>query len=235
MSGASRWTIAPLVDVAGRTLDLSLGVGAARLVVQGRIRPLPPMALLRFARERLSGLAGGPYSILRLHALAQPDALALIEHRGDESVRLSWGELGRRVNRLAEGLLSIGVGPRDRVALLMHNSHEYLELAAALGFVGASSVQIGYKLKAAEIAHLLGDSGAKALFVHPEYLGVAREAAALAGTLRADQVYVCTRDRAVDGARFEEPIPVSIHEIARSTVSSSGTIRSVPVSSVGPW
>ncbi len=46
-----------------------------------------------------------------------------VEH-GSRS--LTYGELGERTDRLANALLAMGVGRQDRVALLSHNSAEYL-------------------------------------------------------------------------------------------------------------
>jgi fatty-acyl-CoA synthase len=90
------------------------------------------------------------------------------------------------VNRLAHGLHALGVGAGDRVALLLHNGHEHVEVGAALGHLGALAVQVGYRLKPQEVAYLLRDSGARALFFHGRYAATVEEALALGCGLQKD-------------------------------------------------
>ncbi len=45
----------------------------------------------------------------------------------DENVRLTWAQFNERVNRLANGLLGLGLKKGDRVGLLSENRHEYAE------------------------------------------------------------------------------------------------------------
>src|SRR5262249_34833414 len=61
-------------------------------------------------------------------------------------------------------------------ALLLHNGPEFIEAAAALGYLGAVAVQVGYRLKPREVAFLLADSGARALVVHAAYAAGAAQA-----------------------------------------------------------
>src|SRR4051812_22598804 len=139
--------------------DLSPAIGAARLLLdRGRIRPIRPTALARFARDRI-GHGGGPQWLLPFHALNAPDALAIVDGGG---VRRTYSDLDRRVNRVAHGLARLGVGPGDRIAVMLPNRPEAIELTAAAGYCGAVVVQVGYRLKAAEVAYLVRDSGARA-------------------------------------------------------------------------
>src|ERR1700758_2287841 len=78
----------------------------------------------------------------------------------------TYPELFARSLRLAAGLAELGVGAGDRIALLLRNSIEFLEASIATVPLGASAVPINWHWRHDEVAHVLGDSGAKALVVH---------------------------------------------------------------------
>ena len=157
--------------------DLSALVGAVRLIGARRIRPIGPRALARFLREAIARGRLGPTALVRLHALDTPASPAIVS--GD--VRFDYGQLDARINRLAHGLVSLGVRPGDRVALLLHNGHEHIEATSAIATLGAVAVQIGYRLKPKEVAWLLGDSGARAILFHADYAPTVETACAEPG------------------------------------------------------
>jgi fatty-acyl-CoA synthase len=128
--------------------------------------------LARFARDQVRLRRRGGLAVIHMHAIADPLRPAIV--CGD--LRLSYGELEARVNRLTHVLTGLGVGSGDRVGLFLKNGHEYLELQLALGALGAIGVQIGYRLKADEVAYILDNAGAKALFFHADLAPVVREA-----------------------------------------------------------
>ncbi len=78
----------------------------------------------------------------------------------------TYEDLFARALRATRGLSELGIGPGDRVALLLRNSIEFLEASLATVPLGASSVPINWHWRADEIAYVLADSGAKALVVH---------------------------------------------------------------------
>ena len=88
--------------------------------------------------------------------------------------------LERRVRRIASGLETLGVGPRTCVALLMRNDVAFLEVSYAVMRLGAYAVPINWHFKGEEIAYILADCGARALFGHDDLL------AAVAATLPPD-------------------------------------------------
>jgi fatty-acyl-CoA synthase len=83
------------------------------------------------------------------------------------------------VNRLTHGLRALGLGPGERIAAFLYNGHEYLELTAALNAVGGASVNVGYRLKAGEVAYILENSGARAMLFHGDLAPVVEEALTL--------------------------------------------------------
>jgi fatty-acyl-CoA synthase len=133
--------------------------------------PRTLVALAKTARDARRGVKGGA-AIIHLHALSDPLRPALV----DGKVRLNYGELEERVNRLTHGLRTLGIGPGERIASFLHNGHEYIELTAALNAVGGQNVQIGYRLKAGEVAYILENSGARAMLFHSDLAPVVEEA-----------------------------------------------------------
>lgn len=80
---------------------------------------------------------------------------------------MTFGELEAAANRTAQALHRTGIGPGDRVAVLLHNRPEIFVTWNAVARLGALVVPIGYRSAPLEVAYLLEDSGAKAL-VHDD-------------------------------------------------------------------
>jgi acyl-CoA synthetase (AMP-forming)/AMP-acid ligase II len=92
-----------------------------------------------------------------------PNAPALLSGK---NVITDYAEFGRRVAVLASALQArLGIGRGDRVAIVMPNSVEYLELLYATWFAGAAVVPINFKLHAKEAAWIVENAEAKAVFV----------------------------------------------------------------------
>ncbi|MFJ2768446.1 amino acid adenylation domain-containing protein [Streptomyces sp. NPDC087300] len=85
---------------------------------------------------------------------ASPDALA-VSYGG---VSLSYGELDRRVNRVAWWLLGRGVGPERRVALLLPRSVDLVVALLAVLKAGGVYVPVDPDYPAARVAHVVGDA-----------------------------------------------------------------------------
>jgi acyl-CoA synthetase (AMP-forming)/AMP-acid ligase II len=67
----------------------------------------------------------------------------------------TYGELNRRVNQLANGLLSAGVRRGDAVALSVGNRIEHLEILFATAKIGALAIPLDVKWKALERASVI--------------------------------------------------------------------------------
>ncbi|WP_425245888.1 FadD3 family acyl-CoA ligase [Streptomyces sp. NEAU-NA10] len=105
--------------------------------------------------------------LVRWAAGRYTDVEAVVEGR----TRISYGELGARVERAAAACMANGVGAGDRVAIWAPNSLDWM--VAALGAVsaGAVLVPLNTRFKGAEAADVLARSGAKLLFVTGTFLG----------------------------------------------------------------
>ena len=88
-----------------------------------------------------------------------PDKKAVLSEEKD----LTYAQLGERVNRLSRHLVSAGLGRGDRVAVLHHNSHEFLEAYFAAARIGAILNPLNHRLSSRELAAILKDSGAVVL------------------------------------------------------------------------
>jgi long-chain acyl-CoA synthetase len=93
----------------------------------------------------------------------KPDALQV--KRGGRYVPISHDTLAERVRRTTLGLEEIGVRPGDRVAILSENRPEWAIADYACLMLGAADVPVYPNLPADQIAYILRDSGAVAIFV----------------------------------------------------------------------
>jgi len=85
----------------------------------------------------------------------------------------SYGELDALANRLANGLLGLGVNKGDRICILGENSLQHPQLFLAAGKIGAVTVSLNCRLAPAELGYIINDSQAKVLLVLDEmFLGV---------------------------------------------------------------
>jgi long-chain acyl-CoA synthetase len=78
--------------------------------------------------------------------------------------------MASHVNRLANSLQSMGVGPGSRVAVMATNSPEYVEIYYACAKLGACFVPLNFRAKREELAYMLNASDAAVLFAAERYL-----------------------------------------------------------------
>ena len=110
-------------------------------------------------------------SLVAHHARYRPDCTALVF----EGERLTWRELGARVARVGNMLRALGIGRGDKVATVLANSRESLELVWAAPSIGAALVPLSPLLLPAGLASLLAASDAKCLVTQRSMLPVLRQ------------------------------------------------------------
>jgi long-chain acyl-CoA synthetase len=115
------------------------------------------------------------------YAARIPDAPALIGEQG----RLSFRELNARSNQLARALRERGMGAGDALALLCHNSFEFVEAVMATRRIGVRITPINFHLGADEVSYILRDCDAKAFIAAARFGAVAGAVAQGAPALRA--------------------------------------------------
>ncbi len=100
--------------------------------------------------------------ILKVNAKKFPNTVAL----KDKERSFTYPEVNKRVNRLANSLLSMGLQKGDRVAVLMENTIEIIEAYLATAKTGIVIVPINFRLVGGEVEYIANNSGASAFIVH---------------------------------------------------------------------
>jgi acyl-CoA synthetase (AMP-forming)/AMP-acid ligase II len=107
--------------------------------------------------------------LIAAQAARQPHRPALIE---DER-SLTWEQFFRTRNRLAHALASLGIGAGQHAIVYAHNALENLVVGAALRALGAIGVPMNHRLTAEEVAYILDNADATAVFVGDAFLPMA--------------------------------------------------------------
>ena len=87
-------------------------------------------------------------------------------------IRLSYGDLYRKARQVAGAMQDLGLKKGDHVGILMGNDEKWLSLWYGAGLIGAVTVPVNTRFKAAEIDFCLKKSDCKALFYVPRFLNI---------------------------------------------------------------
>ena len=126
-----------------------------------------------------------------LTAFLSPDAA-----QPDGWRRLTWAETGSRATELAAGLLSLGVGIEDRVAIASSTRLDWVLADLAVMCAGGATTTIYPTTKQDDVAFILRDSGAVVMFAEDD-----DQIAKLTGMDLPDLRVIITFDGAADGER----------------------------------
>lgn len=149
---------------------------------------------------------GSIAGLVRTAAGQYADREAVVDGR----VRISYAQLGERVERAAAAAVAAGVEPGDRVAVWAPNTLEWIVCALGAVSAGAVLVPLNTRFKGSEAAYVLHRSRARILFVTGTFLGTSyvaslRRAAAegegrgpLPGLPHLEQVVVLAEDAPQD-------------------------------------
>jgi fatty-acyl-CoA synthase len=138
-------------------------------------QPIRPARLAQFVRGARNTKLG-PHLALMFHAASHPDKEAIVDYGPRGVKRMTWGQVDASINRLAHALVARGAAGGARVALMLPNSSEYLIAQQALARIGATAVQVGYRLKPAEIAYILTNSEPRVTVVDAQYMSAMQDA-----------------------------------------------------------
>lgn len=135
-------------------------------------------------------------------------APALAAGRGAETAlvwrrhSLSYEALAARVNRAGNALKSLGVGPDDRVLLLLKDTPDFVACYLGAIRIGAVAVALNVRLTPADLLYILRDSGARLMLIDREFLRLfeaVREAPGQATELVVDDAKAAGETGAVSG------------------------------------
>jgi fatty-acyl-CoA synthase len=80
-----------------------------------------------------------------------------------DEIELTYAEVAAESRRLADGLATLGVGPGDRVGMVMANYPEFVAVKFAIARVGGIAVPFNYLYRQDELRYVLADSGCRML------------------------------------------------------------------------
>ncbi|MBU3947308.1 MAG: AMP-binding protein [Proteobacteria bacterium] len=162
------------------------------------------------------------------HAIRIPQRPAIIMN----DITISYRELDRTGNILANSLLQLGVIPGSRVSVLMSNCPEIIYIWHACGKILTTPVFINYRFKEDEVAHIINDSKSKILIYDYQFEKI------ISGIKdkiqNPEMVYVCVKGPAQsDTVEFNNLINTNIdnypiiensgYGMASSLIYTSGT------------
>jgi acyl-CoA synthetase (AMP-forming)/AMP-acid ligase II len=105
-------------------------------------------------------------SLFARHARYRPNHLAFVF----ENQRLTWRELNRSINRLANALAAMGIQKGDKIATILPNSFELYETYWAAAKIGAVIVPLSSLLLEQAMKSLLQDSDSVLLITNSNYV-----------------------------------------------------------------
>jgi fatty-acyl-CoA synthase len=148
--------------------------------------------------------------------------------------RFTYAEFGERCERLAAGLLAIGVQPGDRVAYLSFNNHQLLEGYFGVPLAGAIVMPLNVRLTAAELTGIVNHAEPRVIVFESEFQPVVEELRRACPAIeRAVEIGEQYEDLLSRG-RIQRPDPFSIDETAIAelfyTSGSTGTPKGVMLS-----
>ncbi len=104
---------------------------------------------------------------LKKRAQISSHAEAFVEF--ERGRRFTFEQLNHRCNRIANALVECGVKPGERVATLLKNGIEFIEIYFATAKIGAVLVPVNWRLVANEVDYILKDSGATSLLYDADF------------------------------------------------------------------
>ena len=106
--------------------------------------------------------------IVTYNARLFPNKLGIV----DEHNRLTWKEVNRRVNCLANAMLGMGMEKGDRVALICENSHQFAEFVFGAAKAGLIGVCIDHRHTPSKLAYIINDCQPKAILVKDKFVPI---------------------------------------------------------------
>lgn len=111
-----------------------------------------------------------------------------------EARSFSFREMNDRVNRLANSLLDSGLRKGDRIGVLLHNSHQFIELYFASAKTGAIFCPYNNHFKQSELKDILDYSTPRFLFVDSDFVEMV---SALKPELKSVEKTICLQKTSV--------------------------------------
>ncbi len=170
-----RYNDAIYTDAYMQTLAVSIRTAVQRMIADPSL-PVRELSLLSDSEqqemEKLSRSASAApgfellHRMFEHHATKTPDRTALI---ACDAV-LTYGELNRNANRIANLLIRTGVKPRDSVVLLLPRRSYYFAALFGVLKAGAAFIPCDPEYPADRIRHIIGDSDAAFIITTDDHM-----------------------------------------------------------------
>lgn len=138
-----------------------------------------------------------------------------------EGNTLTYKQLDEGSNRVANGLLSWGTQPDQRIGYLGKNSHHYYELLLGVSKSGGVLCPINWRLAEAEISYILNDFSPDILFIGPEFMDMAES---LKSNVRSIKHIVPMEENKTHFPHYtqwRDSLPDKASNVARSTTDDA--------------
>jgi long-chain acyl-CoA synthetase len=145
----------------------------------------------------------------------RPDATALRWKSGDDWRSLTWAEYADRVARGAAGFRALGVGPGDRVVLMIRNVPEFHVLDMAITMCGATPISIYNSSSPEQVQYVVEHSRATVGVVEDDAL-LGRFAAVRADLPHLHHLGIVRGDADFTYDELSTHAPIDLPAVARS-------------------
>jgi acyl-CoA synthetase (AMP-forming)/AMP-acid ligase II len=143
---------------------------------------------------------------------------------------MTFSALNERVNRLANALVDLGLEKGDRVGVLVHNCHQFIEIYFALAKAGGIFCPYNNHLKQWELKDILDYSSPKFLFLDSDYAQMVRELRpelvsikAYISLQKSDYGFMEDYETVVARGRSVEPAVKVVEDDVLSIIFTAGT------------
>lgn len=150
-------------------------------------------------------------TLLDHHARYRPDHPAVIF----EDQRLTYSQFNARVNKLANALLDLGIQKGDKIATILNNCLELLDIYWAVAKIGAVVVPLSPLLRGHGLTRLLIDSDTVLVFTEQSFVEILDPLKSELPAIAPDRYFVVDGD-AVPGYR-------SYHDLTAGASAASPT------------
>lgn len=113
------------------------------------------------------------YDFIVNNAVSFPDGCSIVF----KDRHLTHKEYKEKCDRLASGLIGLGISGGDRVGIIAHNCDEFMILYGAVAKLGAILVPINWRFSREDVEYILKDSAPKVIFAGRDYRQMVAELA----------------------------------------------------------